>query len=254
MLHPWLAEHLSSGRNASHADDKRHRLLQASYYGLMSEVDDNMGRLFAHLEKRGVWDDTLVIFTSDHGEQMGDHWLYGKSGFFDQSYHIPLLIRWPGARRGARVTAFTEHVDIMPTVLDWLRLDAPRQCDGRSLQPLLRSDGVPTNWRTEAHWEYDFRDADYAAALVGSLERCSLNVVRGHDVKYVHFADLPPLLFDLGSDPHELIDRAADPAYSGRVAESAQRLLSWRMAHTDKTLSHMQVTQQEGLIVREATL
>ena len=153
----------------------------------------------------------------------------------------------------AIVEEVVRDIDIMPTVLDWLRLDAPRQCDGRSLQPLLRSDGVPTNWRTEAHWEYDFRDADYAAALVGSLERCSLNVVRGHDVKYVHFADLPPLLFDLGSDPHELIDRAADPAYSGRVAESAQRLLSWRMAHTDKTLSHMQVTQQEGLIVREAT-
>ena len=70
-------------------------MLQASYYGLMAEVDDNMGRLFAHLKALGQWDDTLIVFTSDHGEQMGDHWLYGKTGFFDQSYHIPMIVRDP---------------------------------------------------------------------------------------------------------------------------------------------------------------
>jgi len=251
-LHPWLAEHLSSGRNASHTDARRHRLLQASYYGLMSEVDDNMGRLFAHLQALGVWDDTLVIFTSDHGEQMGDHWLYGKAGFFEQSYHIPLLVRWPGGANGVRCAAFTEHVDIMPTLLEWAELDAPRQCDGYSLAALLRDGAAPANWRTEAHWEYDFRDAPFAAALASSLEHCTLNVVRGRDTKYVHFAELPPLLFDLAEDPHELTDRAASATYQARVAEYAQRLLSWRMAHADKTLSHLQVTQREGLIVREA--
>ena len=95
-LHPWLREHLSSERNQRHADDNRHRKLQASYYGLMSEVDDNMGRLIATLREQGRWNNTIFIFTSDHGEQMGDHWLYGKAGFFDQSFHIPLIIAGPG--------------------------------------------------------------------------------------------------------------------------------------------------------------
>jgi len=67
-LHPWLAAQLHAERNASHTDELRHRMLQASYYGLMSEVDDNMGRLFAHLKALGQWDDTLIVFTSDHGE------------------------------------------------------------------------------------------------------------------------------------------------------------------------------------------
>ncbi len=140
-LHPWLAEHLHSGRNASHADVKRHRLLQASYYGLMAEVDDNLGRLFARIRALGDWDDTLVIFTSDHGEQMGDHWQYGKAGFFDQSYHVPMIVRMPDGPEGGRASAFTEHVDVMPTLLEWLELDAPRQCDGRGVwQRFLRGE------------------------------------------------------------------------------------------------------------------
>jgi arylsulfatase A-like enzyme len=250
-LHPWLAEHLGSARNAAHADERRHRLLQASYYGLMAEVDDNMGRLFAQLKSLGVWDDTLIVFTSDHGEQMGDHWLYGKAGFFDQSYHIPLLIRAPDGVSGGRCRAFTEHVDIVPTMLQWLGLPIPRQCDGRALQPFLTGAGTPPDWRTEAHWEYDFRDAPFDQAALGlTMETCTLNVIRGVDTKYVHFADLPPLLFDLATDPGELVDRAGDPAYQARVADYARRLLSWRMRHTDKTLTHMQVTPQTGLIVR----
>ncbi len=178
-LHPWLAAQLHSERHASHADDLRHRMLQASYYGLMSEVDDNMGRLFAHLKSLGQWDDTLIVFTSDHGEQMGDHWQYGKAGFFDQSYHIPMIVRDPNGVKQGRVAAFTEHVDVMPTILEWLGLEVPRQCDGRSLQSFLHGRAAPEDWRTEAHWEYDFRDSGYEQALGLTLETCSLNVVRG---------------------------------------------------------------------------
>jgi arylsulfatase A-like enzyme len=248
-LHPWLAQHLGSDRNASHADDLRHRMLQASYYGLMSEVDDNMGRLFAHLKSIGEWDDTLVIFTSDHGEQMGDHWLYGKSGFFDQSYHIPMIVRLPDGIAKGRVAAFTEHVDVMPTMLEWIGVDVPRQCDGRGLQPFLSGHGAPRDWRTEAHWEYDFRDSQYEEVLGLTLETSTLNVVRSADTKYVHFADLPPLLFDLRSDPGELVDLAQHERAQPRVADYSRRLLSWRMKHTDKTLSHLQVTPATGLIV-----
>ena len=247
-LHPWLADHLDRGRNRSHADLRRHRLLQASYYGLMSEVDDNLARLFAAIADGGEWNDTLVVFTSDHGEQMGDHWLYGKAGFFEQSYWIPLIVRVPGAQGAGRVTAFTEHVDLMPTMLEWLGCEVPRQCDGHSLLPFVRG-ATPATWRNAAHWEFDFRDPAVEAALGLTMEQCSLVVLRDERGKYVHFAGLPPLFFDLSADPHELVDASA--ASHGRVADYAQRLLSWRLAHTDKTLSHIRVTREAGLTVRE---
>jgi len=248
-LHPWLAEHLNAGRNASHTDDVRHRLLQASYYGLMAEVDDNLGRLFDRIKSLGQWDDTLVIFTSDHGEQMGDHWQYGKAGFFDQSYHIPMIVRLPNGAKKGRVAAFTEHVDVMPTLLEWVDVDSPRQCDGHSLLPFLRGEDAPRDWRTEAHWEYDFRDSQYDAVLGTALETSVLNVVRSVDTKYVHFAGLPPLMFDLANDPGELVDISNRDGEQRRVADYSRRLLSWRMSHTDKTLSHYRVTPETGVVI-----
>ena len=71
--------------------------LRASYFGLMSEVDTQLGRLFNELKQGGQWDNTLVIFTSDHGEQLGHHHLLGKLGYFDDSYHVPLIVRLPAS-------------------------------------------------------------------------------------------------------------------------------------------------------------
>ena len=249
-LHPWLDHYLQRGRSQAHADTQRHRLLQASYYGLMAEVDDNLGRLFAHLDAINATDETLILFTSDHGEQMGDHWQYGKAGFFEQSYHIPLIARMPGGSSGQQVSAFTEHVDLMPSMLDWLRLATPAQCDGASLLPHIRGMSPP-HWRTAAHWEFDFRAQETEAALGLRMEACTLNVLRREHSKYVHFAALPPLLFDLTRDPGELHNVAERPDYAALRNAHAHELLSWRMQHTDKTLSHMQVTPATGMIIRQ---
>ena len=247
---------MSNPRNRAPESEARLRRFKASYYGLISEVDDNIGRLIEHLKANGQYDDTLIIFTSDHGEQMGDHWLLGKCGYFEQSYHIPLIVRDPrsaaDATRGRCVAAFTENVDIMPTLLDWLDLEIPHACDGRSLIPFLTAADAPRAWREEAHWEYDFRDAtDTSAerALGIALHACTLNVIRGERYKYVHFAALPPLLFDLRDDPAELHNRAADPAYMPIVLDYAQRLLSWRMRHDEQTLTHLSITP-EGVVGR----
>ena len=248
-LHPWLATHLLRGRNQSHADGIKHHLLQASYYGLMAEVDDNLARLFAQLRAIGADGNTLIVFTSDHGEQMGDHWLYGKAGFFDASYHIPLIIRAPEHTGGTRVQAFTEHVDLMPTMLQWLGLTVPDQCDGAALQPWLRGE-TPANWRNAAHWEFDFRDEGVEAELGLHMEECSMNILRTATSKYVHFPSLPPLLFDLQSDPNELHNCANEPGYAALRIAQLEALLSWRMRHTDKTLSHVRVTREEGLQIR----
>ena len=241
--HPWLAEHLANPRNRGHEDLTRHRKLQAGYYGLMSEVDDNIGRLVDALKTAGEWDNTIFIFTSDHGEQMGDHWMYGKAGFFDQSYHIPLIIHAPETQAGI-CEEFTEHVDIFPTIMDLLDYPVPRQCDGHSLVEQLRS-GRLSNWRRAAHYEFDFRHTDAENVLGLDMEHACLNVIRDEEYKYVHFADLPELLFDLQADPLELHNIA--PERPELVARYAKQLLSWRMQTTDKTLSHLQISRNHGL-------
>ncbi|MDA1075349.1 MAG: alkaline phosphatase family protein [Proteobacteria bacterium] len=256
LQHPWLAYELRRAGHRVRDNQARLRRLQASYYGLMSEVDDNLGRLIAHLKASGQYDNTLIIFTSDHGEQMGDHWLLGKCGYFDQSFHIPLIIRDPhadaDATRGSRVDAFTENVDIMPTLLDWFDLDAPSACDGASLLPFVAGRKAPSTWRDCVHWEFDFRDpTDTSAetALNLPMHACSLGVIRDERYKYVHFAGLPPLLFDLRDDPAELHDRSNDPACAGVMLAYAQRMLSWRMRHADQTLTD-QVLTGEGVVSR----
>jgi len=220
----------------------------------MTRVDAEIGRLMAFLDESGLAASTLVIFTTDHGEEIGDHWLMGKGGYFDGSYHVPLIVRdpRPGAARGARVQRFTEHVDILPTMMEAIGAPVPLQCDGRSLGTFLAGEGAPETWREEAHWEYDFRDAgdDDAERTFGlTMHQCALNVVRGPRYKYVHFAKLPPLFFDLAADPGETRNLAADPAYAPLVLAYAQKLISWRMTHDEQTLTHLALTD-DGPISR----
>jgi arylsulfatase A-like enzyme len=248
--HPWLAFQLSRRLFRAPADEKKLRRMKAVYYGLMSLVDAAIGRVVACLKECGRWDDTLIVFTSDHGEQMGDHWLLGKCGYFDQSYRVPLIVRDPRHPGGRTVEAFTEHVDIMPTMLEAIGAAIPAQCDGRSLNPFL--EGRAPLWRDAAHWEFDFRDvADDAAekALGLSMDRCAINVIRDAQFKYVHFAGLPPLFFDLARDPGEFENLAGDPAWRDRVLDFAQRLLSWRMSHDERALTHVKLTEH-GPIAR----
>ena len=242
-VHPWLREHLATPRVQSHEDINKHRHLQASYYGLMSEVDENMGRMVETLKNQGEWENTLFIFTSDHGEQMGDHWMYGKAGFFDQSFHIPLIICSPTTKPGL-CDKFTEHVDIFPTIMDLLDITAPRQCDGYSLVNQLTASQLH-DWRDAVNFEYDFRHSPSENQLALDMEEACLNVIRDDHYKYVHFANLPELLFDLNSDPDELTNIAQE--HPEIVAKYAKKLLSWRMKTTDRTLTHLQVSRDFGL-------
>jgi arylsulfatase A-like enzyme len=215
--------------------------MRATYYGMMTEIDDHLGRVFAYLEATGQWDDTLIIFTSDHGEQLGDHHLLGKLGYFDESFRIPLVIRAPGAPTGGTIVAQpTESIDVLPTMLDWLDQPRPNALDGRSLLGFVQ--GVPPpDWRTELHYEFDFRDISYSqpeTALGLHRDTSSLCVIQDARYKYVHFAALPPLFFDLAADPAQLDNRAQDPAYATLVRDYAQRALSWRLIHADRTLTH----------------
>jgi arylsulfatase A-like enzyme len=231
--------------------------MRATYCGLMSEIDDHLGRVFDFLKETGQWDDTLIIFTCDHGEQGGDHHLLGKIGYFDESYRIPLIVRDPRAAarggRGTVVEKFTETIDTMPTILDWLDLPVPRQCDGRSLLPFCEGH-APSDWRTEVHYEFDFRDLHYSqpeSALGVPMDQCSLAVVQDEHYKYVHFAALPPLFFDLKADPGQFVNRAEDPAYAARKGEYAAKMLTWRLGFAERSLTGYRATPR-GLEVRAA--
>jgi arylsulfatase A-like enzyme len=178
---------------------------------------------------------------------LGDHWLWSKEGYHDASYHIPLIIRdpRPHAARGAIVEEFTEAVDLMPTILDWLGLEVPLQCDGESLLPFLEGNR-PAKWRSEAHFEYDFRDIvgqEPETALGLTSDQCQLCVIRDREWKYVHFPALPPLLFNLREDPDEFVNRAGDPACRGVMLAYAQKMLSWRMEQADRTLARTHLTE-----------
>ena len=263
--HPYLAHTLKNQReigwytdhpmSLQEIDEAEIRQIRATYYGMISQVDDQVGRIVAHLKATGEYDHTLIIFTCDHGEMLGDHWMWGKEGYFDGAYHIPLVIRDPrGAAdraRGRVVEEFSEAIDLMPTILEWLGLEVPAQCDGLSLLPFL--DGqTPPKWREEAHWEYDFRDPvrqGPETALGITSDQCSLAVLRGRRYKYVHFAALPPLLFDLQADPQETRNLADDPAHQPQLLDCASRMLSWRMTHAERVLANMFLTA-DGVVER----
>jgi len=254
--HPWLAEMIRRRRQGpaflqsrppQYSLTERDELqIRATYLGMVTQVDDQIGRLVAALRMRGDYDDTLIIITADHGDQLGDHWLYGKDGYFNATFQIPLIVRLPdAAARGVSCTAFTEAVDLMPSILEWLGAKAPPACDGYSLLPLCGG-RVPANWRREVHMGYDFRDIRNPAleqALGVGPEQSGLLILQDEAGKYVHFSGLPPLFFDLQEDPNEFVNRAGDPACQARMLEYAQRLLSWRMQHEDRTLSHIHLGQ-----------
>ncbi|SEB96794.1 Arylsulfatase A [Rhizobiales bacterium GAS191] len=233
---------------ASELDEAAIRQMRATYFGLMSEIDDCLGRVFAYLDETDQWKDTLIIFTSDHGEQLGDHYLLGKIGYFDESFRIPLVVKDPRdqGEAGRIEEAFTESIDVMPTIIDWLGGEVPRACDGRSLLPFMCG-GKPGDWRDALHYEYDFRDVFYSQPereLGISMDEASLCVIQDERFKYVHFAALPPLLFDLEADPHQFRNLAEDPAHAAIVRDYAQRALSWRLIHADRTLTHFRATPQ----------
>ena len=256
LQHPWLAWRLANGAFRAPTIEARLRRIKAVYYGLMTRVDAEIGRLINFLKSSGLYENTLIIFTSDHGEEMGDHWLLGKGGYFEGSYHIPLIIRDPraqaDARRGRVVQHFTESVDVAPTLLTAIGADAPPHCDGMDLSPFLAGAPTPATWRGEAHWEFDFRsvtDPGREDHLGLTSHQCTLNVVRGERYKYVHFTNLPPLFFDLENDPGELDNRIGDPSLQSEILSYAQKLLSWRMNHDEHGLTHIALTS-EGPVTR----
>ena len=234
--HPFHDVLLGIRDAAAPADPEMLGHLRAQYFGMISEVDAQLGRLWAALERLGHWDNTVIIVTSDHGEQLGDQGLKGKVGFFDSSFHIVGIVRDPSHVdvHGTVVGEFTENVDLLPTIAEVIGIEVPAQCDGHSLMPFVR--GVNCAWRTAAHYEFDWRDAFIRMGVTDrSLEERNLVVLRTRREAYVQFGDGSWRCFDLAADPTWRTE-ITDPA---RVLALAQEMLVWRQRHTDRTMTGM---------------
>ena len=179
--------------------------------------------------------------------------LAGKLGFYDQSFHIPCIVRDPrpsaDASRSATVGAYTENVDLVPTMLDWLGLDIPLQCDGSSLGPFLSGEPRPIGWREGAHHEFDWRYWPLAPGRGSSgwpadrsMDAKCLSVLRDERGTYVQFGDGTALFFDRTADPEE---RASDLTHPDAF-RFARRMLSWRLRNADRVLAGA-FTDREGL-------
>jgi len=248
-LHPLVKAALATQNVSSHIpgadglvkdlsrDDFRR--IRALYYGMISEVDAQIGRLLTGLSAADADKDTLVIFTSDHAEMMGDHWMLGKGGFFEQSYHIPLIIRAPGMAKADRVTAFTSAADIFPTLIDMIGVEPLHSPDGTSLLPFIGGQ-TPTRWRKAAIFEFDYRTLPATAGIVpeetDGRDRALL-AMRGPDWQYVHFPALPPLLLKPCRPSGALTDLSNDPDMQPVLRDCLSDLLSLRMCHNDDTLA-----------------
>ena len=168
--HPVFREFMA--HRVSHAfarDEVRNEVIPV-YMGLIKQIDDQMGVLFRFLEQNGYFDNTMIVFTSDHGDYLGDHWLGEKEFFHEPSVKIPLIIydpRTADATRGTICDELVEAIDLAPTFLDALGADPADQShrlEGRSLMPLLRGQAAPA-WRPYTISEYDYSIQPAAADL-----------------------------------------------------------------------------------------
>ncbi len=229
------------------SNDDHVQALRALYLGLATELDTHFGRIIRFLKETGQYENTVVVFTADHGEMLGDHHLWGKETPFDASFQVPLMVHDPKnpAQFGTSVDGLTESVDLMPTLLELVGQRIPSGTDGKSLTGFLAGK-PPENWRDYVHLELDFGQPDAPTkrqlATGTDLRDSNLAILRESRFKLVHFnGGLPPMLFDLQADPDEIHNLAADPAHAGTLLRLTQKLLSHKMRHADQSLTGVKI-------------
>ncbi len=202
-----------------------------AYMGLISEIDDQIGRLMRFLQNQGRLDDTLIVFTSDHGDYLGDHWLGEKEMFHDCAARIPMIVVDPAQEadqtRGTIDNRLVESIDLVPTFTDAIAANTyDHVLEGRSLLPLLRN-RMSEPWRTYAISEadYGFRMARRTLGLPPGQTRAFM--VATERWKYVSFLGFPPLLFDLKNDPEERQNLGPSPDHDGIRKEMENLLSNW---------------------------
>ncbi|MBI3877913.1 MAG: arylsulfatase [Verrucomicrobia bacterium] len=243
----WAERHAQRG--AKHANElwqgdlgiEQARRSRRGYYGSISFIDEQVGRIRAALEKRGQLENTFILFVSDHGDMTGDHHLWRKSYAYESSARVPFFVRPPAAmnlKRGQVRDECVEIRDILPTFLDVAGQKPPAQLDGRSVLPLLRGDAA--QWRP-------WMDLEHHICYSPLNNYSALTDGRSKYIFHAHHGE--EQFFDLKEDPGELRDLAKDPAQSKRVREWRERLVKHLAPRGEKFVANGDlVPRPKGLL------
>jgi arylsulfatase A-like enzyme len=199
------------------------------FYRLVSRADLVVGRIMKALEDEGMLDETVVIFSSDHGFMLGDHGLKGKWLMYEESIRVPLIIfdpRLPPDLRGRRCSKAALNIDIAPTILALAGVAIPEAMQGRDLTPLVRGD-TEVPWRTDWYYEHVFGTEIAERPIVAS------EGVREDDWKYIRYPGFGPpyeQLFDLRHDGRETCNLASDPAQAETLSRMRRRCDEYRQS------------------------
>ena len=203
--HPWVQRFVDfSNADAELGTDARRRQALACYYGLVNFVDEQVGRVLQALSQTGQADQTVVIYSSDHGDNQGVRGLWNKSMLYREATHVPLIVAGPGAPVGRVCTTHVNLVDLAPTIVDAAGLAAPAEWPGRSLLALAAEADDP---QRVGFSEYHAVGSPSAAYLV-----------RQGRWAYHHYVGYEPELFDEETDPGQTVNLAADPEHAAVLA------------------------------------
>lgn len=189
------------------------RQVIAGYYGMIELVDGYCGMVLDALDRLGIREETIVIWTADHGDQMWEHEMFLKFNMREASVHVPLLISDPGIQSGVR-DELVEHIDLFPTICDLIGAEVPDSAHGRSLKPLLDGEPPPDDWR-------DAVFSQIGDTQMIRTETEKLNVYQSEAGEY----------FDLSEDPKEFYNRIGDARYQERVGVLFERVKAWERAY-----------------------
>ena len=220
-----------------------------AYYGAISQIDREVGLTLAALNELGLTDQTLVVFCSDHGDDMWEHNYRAKSLFFDASIHIPMMLSWPGVIQPGPYDDLIETTDLMPTLFELCELEPPPRMQGRSFARHIAPPEPPASPAfPESGSDYEPRHFVFAeniipdvitdAALqldhpyvpgqgINGIRHPDAKMVRSRRWKYNYYPGNGEELYDLETDPREVNNLAAQPEHRQRVQDMRQALLDW---------------------------
>lgn len=249
--HPLLRAYQEARICRSFSRDHVRDHVIPAYMGLIKQLDDNLGRLFAWLDEKGLTDNTIIAFTSDHGDYMGDHWMGDKDFYHDVAAKVPLIIADPrpeaGKTRGTTSEALVEMIDLAPTFMAAMGCaPKPHVIEGRDLTPLLHNtDGFS---RRYAISEHDYSSFEMARTLKVAQEDARTVMIFDGRWKYIRCEGFPPVLFDHESDPNEFTNLGGSdaPEHKQIRADMEQALLSWSMQHHTRITATADVLARQG--------
>ena len=212
--HPYLEDYRSSFCYDDYFDSEESvRRALAGYYGLVSYVDELIGKILATLDDAGLNETTRVLYTSDHGDNLGARGLWGKSTMYEEVAGVPLVLAGPGVPAGRSVEATVSHVDCFPTLMESAGVAFREVKDGHPGISLLE---IANGARPERNVLSEYHGM---GSTTGAF------ALRSGRYKYVHYVKYPPQLFDMQADSEELDDLAGRPAYEGVVSEMKNKLI-----------------------------